>query len=122
MTEAEVAKVCNGVIMVPTTAGMTVLAYNLPGLKAAIKLPRDAYADIFAGRIKRWDDPRLLEANPGVTLPHLDIVRVARRDVSGGHDQPGLAQWGLWDRSIDPVAGRHDPCGRKRRRHRAAQD
>ena len=83
MTEAEVAKVRNAVIMVPTTAGMTVLAYNLPGLKAAIRLPRDAYADIFAGRIKRWDDPRLLEANPGVTLPHLDIVRVARRDVSG---------------------------------------
>ena len=83
MTEAEVAKVRNGVIMVPTTAGMTVLAYNLPGLKGAIRLPRDAYADIFAGRIKRWDDPRLLEANPGVTLPHLDIVRVARRDVSG---------------------------------------
>src|SRR6516164_7290482 len=83
MTEAEVAKVRNGVIMVPTTAGMTVLAYNLPGLKTTVRLPRDVYADIFAGRIKRWDDPRLQAANPGVALPGLDIVRVARRDVSG---------------------------------------
>jgi len=83
MTQVEVAKVRNGVILVPTTAGMTVLAYNLPGLKTAIRLPRDVYADMFAGTIKRWDDSRLRDANPGVTLPHLDIVRVARRDVSG---------------------------------------
>jgi phosphate transport system substrate-binding protein len=83
MSEAEIAKVRNGVVMVPTTAGMIVLAYNLPGVSAEIKLPRDVYADIFAGVIKRWDDARIAGANLGVTVPHLDITTVARLDASG---------------------------------------
>lgn len=83
MSDAEMAKVRNGAIMVPTTAGMIVLPYNLPGVKAEIKLPRDVYADIFAGVIKRWDDTRIRDANPGVTFPHIDIVLVARQDTSG---------------------------------------
>ena len=83
MSDAEMAKVHNGVVMVPTTAGMIALAYNLPGVKAELKLPRDVYADIFAGVIKRWDDARIRNANPGVALPHLDIVLVARLDASG---------------------------------------
>jgi phosphate transport system substrate-binding protein len=62
---------------------MIVLAYNVPGLTGELKLPRDVYADIFAGAIKRWDDPRIRAANPGLTLPHLDIVIVARLDASG---------------------------------------
>jgi phosphate transport system substrate-binding protein len=83
MSDAEIARVRNGVVMVPTTAGMIVLAYNLPGVGGEIKLPRDVYADIFAGIIKRWDDPRIGAANPGVKFPHLDITRVARLDASG---------------------------------------
>lgn len=83
MSDFETAKVHNGVVMVPTTAGMIALAYNLPGVKGELKLPRDVYADIFAGVIKRWDDTRIRDANPGVTLPHLDIVLVARLDATG---------------------------------------
>ena len=79
MSDSETAKVHNGVVMVPTTAGMIALAYNLPGVKGE----RDVYADIFAGVIKRWDDTRIRDANPGVTLPHLDIILVARLDASG---------------------------------------
>jgi phosphate transport system substrate-binding protein len=83
MSDSETAKVHNGVVMVPTMAGMIALAYNLPGVKGELKLPRDVYADIFAGVIKRWDDTRIRDPNPGVTLPHLDIVLVARLDASG---------------------------------------
>ena len=83
MSEREIARVHNGVVMVPTTAGMIALAYNLPGLKAELRLPRDVYADIFAGVIKRWDDVRIRDTNPGITLPHLDIVVVGRLDASG---------------------------------------
>ncbi len=83
LSEAEIAKVRNGVAMMPTTAGMIVLAYNIPGLSAGLKLPRDVYADIFAGLIKRWDDPRIRAANPGQNLPPLNIVLVARLDASG---------------------------------------
>ncbi|MBV9626868.1 MAG: phosphate ABC transporter substrate-binding protein PstS [Xanthobacteraceae bacterium] len=83
LSETEIARVHNGVAMMPTLAGMIVLAYNVPGLSADLKLPRDVYADIFAGAIKRWDDPRIRAANPGQNLPHLDIVVVARLDSSG---------------------------------------
>ena len=51
--------------MIPVTAGMIVIAYNLPGLTSEIRLPRDVYLDIFAGRIRQWDDPRITAANPG---------------------------------------------------------
>jgi phosphate transport system substrate-binding protein len=83
LSDTEIAKVHNGVTMLPATAGMIVLAYNVPGLTGELKLPRDVYADIFAGAIKRWDDPRIHAANPGLKLPHLDIVLVARLDASG---------------------------------------
>uniref|UniRef100_UPI003F984945 substrate-binding domain-containing protein n=1 Tax=Rhodoblastus sp. TaxID=1962975 RepID=UPI003F984945 len=44
-----------GVIPVPVTAGMIVLAYNIPGLGGVLKLPKDVYADIFTGHIKVWN-------------------------------------------------------------------
>ena len=65
-TDDELAKVRGGVIMVPATAGMIVLAYNIPGATGEIRLPRDVYADIFAGAIRRWDDPRIQAANPSM--------------------------------------------------------
>jgi len=69
--------------MLPVTAGMIALAYNIPGVNSEIRLPRDVYVDIFAGVIKRWDDPRITAANPGLTFPHRDIALVARQDSSG---------------------------------------
>lgn len=59
------------------------LAYNVPGLWGELKLPRDIYPRILSGQIRRWDDPRIQTANPGVSLPHLNIVIVARQDSSG---------------------------------------
>ena len=38
---------------------------------------------IFAGDIKKWNDPRIKQANPGLNLPSLDIIPVARADSSG---------------------------------------
>jgi phosphate transport system substrate-binding protein len=83
LTDAEISEVHDGASVVPTTAGMIVLTYNIPGVTANLQLPRAVYADIFAGVIKRWDDPRVRAANPGLALPHLDIVLVARLDASG---------------------------------------
>ena len=62
---------------------MIVLAYNIPGVAGELRLPRDVYLDMFAGGIRQWDDPRIKAANPGVALPHQDIVLVARQDGSG---------------------------------------
>ena len=65
------------------TAGGVALAYNLPGLEAWLRLSRDAYTGIFLGKIKNWNDPVIRECNPGLKLPKLTIVAVARSDSSG---------------------------------------
>ena len=72
-----------GAVMIPMTAGMVVLAYNVPGITGGLTLARDVYLDIFAGRIRTWNDPRIGATNPGVELPATAIVPVVRRDSSG---------------------------------------
>jgi phosphate transport system substrate-binding protein len=74
MSDAEMAKVTNGgVLLLPMTAGSIVISYNLPGVTAAI----------FMGEIKRWNDPKIAAANPGVTLPDMPITVASRADGSG---------------------------------------
>ncbi len=65
------------------TAGMVVLAYNVPGASEGLKLSRDAYVGIFQGTITSWDDPEIKDANPGVALPALKITSVHRLGASG---------------------------------------
>jgi phosphate transport system substrate-binding protein len=72
-----------GVVIVPSTAGCVVLAYNIEGLNGPLKLPRDVYADIFLGKIKRWDDERIQKANPRLKLPETSIAVVVRHEASG---------------------------------------
>jgi len=83
LAPADAAKVKRGVIQAPSTAGMIVLAYNLPGVKGHLRLPRDVYVDIFLGKIKNWDDPRIRAANPGLKLPSRSIALICRLDSSG---------------------------------------
>jgi phosphate transport system substrate-binding protein len=83
LSNSEAAEVPRGVTMIASTAGMVVLAYNIPGLRGVLKLPRNLYPGIFSGEIKLWDDPRIATANPGLHLPHRDIEIVARLDSSG---------------------------------------
>lgn len=82
MKDEDIAKVKQGVVLLPMTAGEIVLAYNLPGVKE-LKLPRDVYSDIFLGKITKWDDPRIAAANPGAKLPSTPITVVVRSDSSG---------------------------------------
>lgn len=82
-SDVMLASVKRGAIPIPVTAGMIVLAYNLPGLTGTLKLSREVYSDIFTGRIKKWDDPRILEANTDLNLPATDIAVVVRQDSSG---------------------------------------
>lgn len=84
MTDAEIAKVTNGgVVLLPMTAGSIVLSYNLPGVTAPVQLPRDVYPAIFLGEITKWNDPKIVAANPGMTLPDLSITVAYRADGSG---------------------------------------
>jgi phosphate transport system substrate-binding protein len=83
LTDSEASKLSEPALMLPIAAGMIALVYNVPGVTSEIKLPRDVYADIFAGVIKEWDDRRIQAANPGLALPHRTIAIVARQDSSG---------------------------------------
>jgi phosphate transport system substrate-binding protein len=82
MSDAEMAKVKQGVVLLPMTAGEIVLIYNLKGVEG-LKLSRDAYAGIFSGQIIRWNDPKIAAANPGLKLPDKPITVVTRSDSSG---------------------------------------
>jgi phosphate transport system substrate-binding protein len=62
---------------------MIAITYNLPGVKGPLNLPRDVYVDIFLGKIYGWDDPRIVSANPGSTLPDTLIQTIDLLDSSG---------------------------------------
>ncbi|HEY9827512.1 MAG TPA: phosphate ABC transporter substrate-binding protein PstS [Stenomitos sp.] len=83
MKDDEIKSVSKGVVMLPMTAGSIVVAYNLPDLKTPLKLSRQAYSDIFLGKIKKWNDPAIAKANADAKLPDLPINVVYRSDGSG---------------------------------------
>lgn len=83
MKAEEIAKVGEGVQLLPMTAGEIVLAYNLPGNPKGLKLPRDVYSNIFLGKITQWNDPQIVAANPELKLPATPITVVVRADSSG---------------------------------------
>ena len=70
------------VVHIPTCVGAVVLAYNLDGV-GELCLTGELIADIFAGKINKWNDERLVQFNPGVALPDADIIPVFRSDGSG---------------------------------------
>ena len=82
MTDEEMAKVAGGVILVPTAGGAVSIAYNLPGV-TELKLSNPVLANIFAGKITKWDDPQIAKDNPGAKLPSTAIRPVVRADSSG---------------------------------------
>jgi len=83
MSDAEITNAGGNVLMLPATAGTIVLAYNIPGVQAGLKLSRNAYVGILLGLIKNWNDPAITKENTGVTLPNTPITFVARADGSG---------------------------------------
>ena len=70
------------VVHIPTCMGAVVLAYNLPEV-TALNLSGDVIADIFAGKITKWNDERLQKLNPDTKLPEKDIIPAYRSDGSG---------------------------------------
>ena len=84
MSDAEMAKAKGGpIIHIPTVLGAVVITYNVPGLSAPLNLTGKAIADVFSGKITKWNDARLASLNAGVKLPATDILVVHRSDGSG---------------------------------------
>src|ERR1043165_1469247 len=71
------------ILHIPTVLGAVVITYNLQGLSGPLHFSPDVIADIFLGKIKKWNDPKIAADNPGVTLPAADITVVHRSDSSG---------------------------------------
>ena len=85
---ADQYKAAPGIQMFPTVAGAEAIVVNLKGpdgkpLANPIKFPYTALADIYLGKIKKWNDPVLTAANPDLKLPDKDIIVVHRSDGSG---------------------------------------
>jgi phosphate transport system substrate-binding protein len=84
MSDQELANAKGGPILhFPTVMGAVVITYNIPGLKRPLNLTGDAIADIFAGKITKWNDAQIVAQNRGVALPNSDILVVHRSDGSG---------------------------------------
>ncbi|MBW4046944.1 MAG: phosphate ABC transporter substrate-binding protein PstS [Proteobacteria bacterium] len=74
----------DGLIQFPTAIAGEDLVYNLPGIKPGeLILSGPVVADIYLGKIKKWNDPAIVKLNPGVKLPDMDVTVVHRSDGSG---------------------------------------
>ncbi len=83
MTDEQLKSAPGPVVHIPTVLGAVAVVYTLPTLQAPLKLSGPVLADIFLGKIKKWNDPKLAVLNSGVTLPDTDILVAHRADGSG---------------------------------------
>ena len=83
MIDSAIAAIQGNVLHIPTVMGAVVIIYNLQGVTQVEKLTPDVLADIFLGKVTKWNDARLASINPGVTLPAADIIVVHRAEGSG---------------------------------------
>jgi phosphate transport system substrate-binding protein len=82
MTDEQLKAAPGELLHIPTVLGAVVATYNLPG-NPKLRFTPEVLADIFLGKITKWSDPRVKEANSGVTLPDQPIIVVHRSDGSG---------------------------------------
>ena len=84
MTEEQMKAAKGGVILhFPTVMGAVVLTYNVPEIKKGLKLTPEVIADIFLGKITKWNAPQLVSLNQGMKLPDQMITVIHRSDGSG---------------------------------------
>ncbi|MGB7763231.1 MAG: phosphate ABC transporter substrate-binding protein PstS [Bryobacteraceae bacterium] len=82
MKDEQIAALKVKALHFPTVLGGVVPTFNLPGV-TDLKFSKQMLADIFLGKIAKWNDPRIAKANPGIKLPATDILVVHRADGSG---------------------------------------
>jgi len=98
MNDKELAEASAPVLHIPTCAGAVVITYNLSG-NPQLRFTPEVIADIFLGKINKWNDRRISGINPGVKLPDTTITVVHRSDGSGttfifsGYLSKVSAQW-----------------------------
>jgi phosphate transport system substrate-binding protein len=83
MTDEQISKASAPVLHVPTVLGAVVVTYNLPGVQTGLKLTSEVVADLFLGKITKWNDARIAKINAGVKLPDTAVLVARRSDGSG---------------------------------------
>jgi phosphate transport system substrate-binding protein len=83
MTQDQLLAAPGKVLHFPTVLGAVVPVYNIPGVTTQLKFTGPLLADIFLGKITKWNDPAIAKVNPGVNLPGTDITVAHRSDGSG---------------------------------------
>ena len=83
MSDEQLAQSKTKILHIPTVLGAVVPAYNVPGISGDIKFTPEALAGIFLGKIQKWNDSVIAQANPGVKFPDKPIIVVHRSDGSG---------------------------------------
>jgi phosphate transport system substrate-binding protein len=82
MSDDNLARAPGRILHIPTVAGAVAVTYNLPN-RPKLKLDGTVIAEIFLGKITKWNDARITSLNPEVQLPNTDLVVVHRSDGSG---------------------------------------
>jgi len=83
MSDADLKAAPGEIVHIPTVLGAVVVTYNVAAIAKPLQLSPQVVADIFLGKIKKWDDANIKQDNPGVNLPAGDITVVHRSDGSG---------------------------------------
>ena len=82
MSDESLAKAPSKILHIPTVAGAVAIIYNLPGV-SSLKLDGPTLADIYLGKITKWNDGAIAKLNSGTKLPAADIAVAHRADGSG---------------------------------------
>ena len=83
MSDQQIAESKVKTMHIPTVLGAVVPVYNLPGINKDLNFSSDVIADIYLGKIAKWNDGRIAKDNPGVNFPDKAILPVYRSDGSG---------------------------------------
>jgi phosphate transport system substrate-binding protein len=83
MTQDQLLAAPGKILHFPTVLGADVPVYNVAGVSSPLKFSGPVLADIFLGKVTKWNDPAIAKLNPGVSLPGTDITVVHRSDGSG---------------------------------------
>jgi phosphate transport system substrate-binding protein len=83
MKDEELKAAPGELLHVPTVLGAVVVTYNVASIAQPLHFSPEVVADIFLGKIKKWDDAKIKQDNPGVSLPSADITTVHRSEASG---------------------------------------
>ena len=83
MDDEELKRAGASVLQIPITLGGAAIGYNVPGVGKGLRMTRQLIADIYLGKVKKWNAPEISKLNPKLKLPDMDITVVHRSDGSG---------------------------------------